>query len=132
MDLGVPPLHGPQYFVTKKYVRLPAESLKPNVWYATYLNVFENLLTKGCLEDQALGYPRSSKLKSKYLEALPTATGGSVDYDSLFQTMLRNIRSTWDTLSAALDSSDPALFTLPNANLDTGLADATGKLVFAV
>ena len=41
-------------------------------------------------------------------------------------------QDTWGSLAEALDSNKPDLFKLPNANLDTGLADASGQPVFVV
>jgi hypothetical protein len=119
---------------TKKYVRLPKESLKLNVWYATFVKVFRDVLTKGnaFLQDQAIGYPHSSKVDAAYISDLPTASGGKITYDELFGDARENVRHAWRELALALDSNQPAQFTLPNANLDTGLADATGRPVFVV
>jgi hypothetical protein len=43
-----------------------------------------------------------------------------------------NVSATWGTVADALGADDVALFTLPNANPDTGLADATQAPVFVV
>jgi hypothetical protein len=118
----------------KQYVRLPDQSLKPNNWYATFLNLFQNIVTKGLsfLQGGGYAYPNVSALNPVYLTDLPTASGKTIDYDALFQTTIKNVMDTWGSLAEALDSNKPDLFKLPNANLDTGLADASGQPVFVV
>lgn len=120
----------------KQYLRLPVTSLQPKNWYATYLNIFQRIVTKGGPYAQKHGYayPFFSDLESKYLENLPTASGDTISYEKLFGIAMQNVLNTWSDLAAAFASEKPKpeLFTLLNANLDTGLADATGKPVFLV
>ncbi len=119
---------------TKAYVRLPKESLKPNVWYATFVNIFQNVITKGngFLKHLGLGYPRLAELDPVYIENLPTADGSMIEYDLLFEKAAENVRRTWVELAAALDAGNAALFQLKNGSLDTGLADADGQPIFVV
>jgi len=119
---------------TKKYVRLPKQSLQLDVWYATYMNIFDNVVTKGngFLKHLGLGYPRLAEVDRVYIEGLPTADGSTVGYDYLFEKALENVAASWLELSAALDVGNKELFTLKNGNLDTGLADVGGQLIFVV
>jgi hypothetical protein len=119
---------------TKEYVRLPKQSLSPDVWYATYLNVFENVVTKGngVLKHLGFGYPRLAEVDRAYIDALPIADGTTVAYDYVFEKALENVRASWLELSTALDAGNKELFTLKNASLDTGLADLGGQPIFVV
>jgi hypothetical protein len=119
---------------TKAYVSLPSQSLKPNVWYATHLNLFKTVVTKGnpFLQGIGFGYPDVAKLNSIYLRHLPTTSGTAITCEELFEAAKQNIKATWATLALALDSNQPALLSLPNADLVTGRADATGQLVMVV
>ena len=119
---------------TRKYVRLPKASLKLDVWYATFVKVFRDVVTKGnpFLQDLAIGYPHSSAVDSVYTRKLPTASGVEIDYDGLFDHARENVKQAWRELALALDSNQPELFTLKNASLDSGLDDATGQPVFVV
>lgn len=120
----------------KQYLRLPVTSLQPVNWYATYLNIFQRIVNKGGSYAQKRGYayPLFSALESKYLENLPRASGATISYESLFDIAMENVLKKWSELAAAFasDKPNPKLFTLLNANLDTGLADSTGKPVFLV
>ncbi len=119
---------------TKPYVRLPKESLKPDVWYATFVNVFQNVVTKGntFLQGLGFGYPRLRDLDRAYTESLPSASGSKISYTELFNLAANNARVYWRQLALALDNNQPESFTLQNGSLDTGLADSTGRPVFLV
>ena len=119
---------------TKEYVRLPKQSLLPDVWYATYVNVFDNVVTKGngFLKHLGFGYPRLAEVDRGYIDGLRIADGSTVDYDYVFERALENVRASWLELSAALDAGNKDLFTLKNGSLDTGLADAGGQPIFLV
>jgi hypothetical protein len=119
---------------TKSYVRLPNTSLRPTNWYATYTFLFKSVVTKGnaFLEGIGFGYPRIAELKSIYLEDLPTDSGRKITYNDLVAITKTNIKTTWATLASALGTGNASLFTLPNANLDTGLTDITKKPVFPI
>jgi hypothetical protein len=108
---------------TKAYVRLPAKSLTPDIWFATYLNLMSNLAVK----DNALvrlagfNYRKSGEVDARYVSNLPVPNQlRPWSYQELFEVTQENIAKTWVELAQALEQERADLFTLQNADLDTG------------
>jgi hypothetical protein len=117
---------------TKECVRLPNESLNPDNWFATYVNVMHNFMTKNIIPLRFLGLTCLShtNIDPIYIENLPTPKPPqTISYDALFARTGRNIIQAWSELAQAFDQDDPSLFKLPNANLDTG-KDAADNFVY--
>lgn len=117
---------------TKKYVRLPNSSLDPNNWFATYVNVMENIATNSNYFTRLFGvaYRKSEAVDERYIENLPAPNSSKpMLYDDLYEIMLKNLIVAWTDLAKALKYDDANLFTLPNGNLDTGMDDS-GKYIY--
>ena len=116
----------------KLYVRLPGQSIEPNVWCATYLEMMKLAASgKGLVKALGLAYMNSDAILMRHIENLPTPDPATrLHYDELFEKTQQNIIATWTELAAALDTSDLARFKLPIADLDTGIVTATGKSVY--
>ncbi len=117
---------------TRQYVRLPGRSLTPNVWYATYCNIMEHFATSDGPFVRWLGcaYRKSTEVDRRFIENLPVPRSSApMSYTDLFEKTRQNLVAVWSELARALRDDDARLFTLRNANLDTG-EDASKQLVF--
>jgi len=116
---------------TKPYVRLPSTSLTPNVWFATYLNLMENVATKagGFAKLFGMDCRPCAQIDRSYIDnlAVPNSTE-PMNYPDVFAKARTNIVQWWGELGQALADDDPDRFTLANANLDTG-CDANDQYV---
>ncbi len=109
---------------TKAYVRLPATTLDPDNWFASYVNLMENFATKGTGIGHFFGlsYPRLADLDCRFIENLKTPnSSGTIHFDELFELTRQNIIKSWTDLARSLAEDDAKLFTLANADLDTGM-----------
>lgn len=105
----------------KNYVKLPDQSLLPNNWFATYVNVIHNLLAKNIIPVRFLGlnYPKAADANPIYIENLPTPKPPqTISYADLFEFTRQKLILAWTELAQAFNQDDPDLFKLPNADLD--------------
>lgn len=114
--------------------KLPAplpHSATPDEWYQDYMGLLQACLDAGDLlpvnfrnagERAGFLYPEKHDVDPSYTRGLLLPGGGTGDYDGLLLIAENNILQAWQMLGAALTKEDPALFSLPNADLDTGLA----------
>ena len=80
--------------------------------------------------DNLPAYPRLADMDARYIVNLPVPGGTTtVSYDEVFECARQNTLKAWTQLAEALRKNKPHLFTLPNADLDTG-RDENGNLVF--
>ncbi len=116
---------------TAEYVRLPSRSFDANVWFATYVNVMEHFASKNSILVKWLGcdYRESPAANRKYIADLPVpGSAKRIRYEDLFEQTRQKIIQAWSGLARALKQDDGTLFTLKNANLDTG-KDEAGQYV---
>ena len=116
----------------KKYVRVLRDSITPNMWSATYLNVMNHAASgKGLAKWFGMEYMKSQAIQPRHIENLPTPYPKTrLNYDALFDLAAKNIIAAWTELAAALDTSQPDRFTMATADLDTGIVTATGKSLY--
>ena len=117
---------------TREFVRLPAMSLTPNIWYATYVNVMENFATKDSAFVLWLGcaYKKAVDVEPSYIENLVVpGSSKTIGYAELFEKTRQNRLQAWTGIARALKEENVALFDLRNGNLDTG-QDEAGKYLF--
>lgn len=117
----------------------PRRSPAPANWFR-WLLVF---MDKGAAEDSPFpftaaellgrgkGYlQKPNDVDAAFIDGLKTPSGKLISFTSLFDLARRNVRQYWEMLARAIVENDPERFTLPNANLDTGLADSDGHSIF--
>jgi hypothetical protein len=80
-------------------------------------------LSRQFAEHEGIAYPPYNELNRDYIDHLTTPRGDSTTYDTVFNQALKNITASWENLRAALTANAPTSFSLPNADLDTGLQD---------
>ncbi len=117
---------------TKKYVSLPNQSLQPDIWFATYVNLMDHFATKdsAIVRSLGFGYRRSQDVDPTYIRNLPIPNSTqTINYDDLFEKTRQNLIQAWRQLAAALANESADLFTLANADLDTG-QDTAGKFIY--
>jgi hypothetical protein len=110
----------------------PMRPPDPDAWFRHYVSMIDKFAEEGgrlpCLcrelaEAEGLVYPQLNEIDKTFIEGLKLPDGTTGDYDRLFEIARDNVMSTWDQLGAALVSGNPDAFTLPNGDLDTGLAE---------
>lgn len=109
----------------------------PNEWFKHYSVVLEEfgaeggrflLVFRDFAEAKGLVYPEVSHVDESFIENLQTPDGRRLSYDAVFEQARQNIITAWRELGAALQSGDPAEFTLANGDLDTGLDDHNNRI----
>lgn len=119
-------------------VPAPHKPAKPNEWHHWFTKLLDDFAEEGChvpflsrhLEDAGLFYPKFPGVDRQFIDDLALPVGGSAAYDEVFQHAKTNVRAAWGQLGAALQAKDPERFTLPNGNLDTGMADDGSGSIF--
>ena len=116
----------------KKYVRVLRDTITPNMWCATYLNVMNHSASgKGLAKWLGMEYMKSGAVLPRYIENLPTPDPAvKLHYDALFDRAADNIIAAWKELAIALDTDQAERFTLANADLDTGIVDGTKSSLY--
>ena len=85
-----------------------------------------NFLTRGF----GVAYRKSAEVDKSYVENLSVPNSSkTIGYGDLFERTRQNLIQAWSGLARALNHDDATMFTLPNANLDTG-KDNAGKYVY--
>lgn len=112
----------------------------PDAWFSTYTTreaeFLEHhggfiLFLRGLVDAEALSLPPIDKVDvDKYISNLKTASLTPTDYDTVFASAVENVRRTWRELSAAFEARNQTLFTLNNADMDTGCIDGSDAQVF--
>jgi hypothetical protein len=117
----------------------PADEPTPDVWFHDYTTRLSEYVEQGggfvlffrdILESKGFCLPNSGEVDMKYIRNLTTPNGQLLDYDTLFDLALANVRKIWLQLLAALAARDQNVFALRNADLDTGKADDNGNQIF--
>jgi hypothetical protein len=104
----------------------------PDQWHTWYVDIIGTIehgrslppLSRQFAEDEGLAYPPYDEANRDYIDHLTTPRGDTVTYDEVFNEALTNIATSWAQLGEALTANDANRFSLPNADLDTGLADS--------
>lgn len=116
-------------------VEKPAAAPDPQEWHERYVAVMGMARRGGhlpvagrTLEETGLAYPDVAD-EETYIKNLLTPEKTRIHYNDLFGRALGNVKEHWDRLGEALCKNDPGLFTLANANLDTG-RDTSKKTIF--
>lgn len=117
------------------------EALPPQIegWHAGYGKVLKLIsqshelpaFGRHILANEGVAYPTQGEADPQYLENLDTPHG-SMHYDVVMVRAVESIGAAWSDLGAALTAPADAavsLASLPDANLDTGEADADHSLV---
>ena len=121
--------------------KLPAPQKFPNpdAWFDQYVTMIDKFAEEGnrfpwlcrrIAEDEGLIYPRLNEVDQSFIQNLKLPDGTTASYDGVFKRVRQNVIASWRDLGNALDNGDPSLFTLPNGDLDTGLADDTQQSIF--
>lgn len=110
----------------------------PDEWFHHYVMMIDKFAEEGgkfpwlcreITEAEGLVYPQLDEVDQSYIQNLKTPQNTLLNYDQVFEQARQNVMKTWRELGAALDNGDQNLFTLPNGDLDTGLAE-DGKSIF--
>jgi hypothetical protein len=113
-------------------IQAPGAPPDPDEWHHRFIEVVDNVVKDGkalpflsrhFAEEEGLIYPGYQELQRDYIDNLTTPQNVSTAYDEVFAFAQRNVGIAWAELGQALVAREPALFTLANGNLDTGMAD---------
>jgi hypothetical protein len=116
----------------------PNNAPDPDEWHEHFValvdeasekNGFLFPLARYVAETKGIAYPEYEHLDRSFIYNLKSPLGGTLGYDQVFRMAQDNVKKYWGELGAALVSKNPKDFTLPNADLDTGL-DEGGQSVF--
>ena len=112
----------------------------PDAWFSTYTTREAEFLEhhggfilylRGLVDSEAISLPPIDHVNvDKYIKNLKTSSLNPTDYDTVFASAVDNVRRTWRELSASFEAHDQTLFTLNNADMDTGIVDGTETQVF--
>jgi hypothetical protein len=112
----------------------PAKDPDPNEWHKWFTGLINEVASKGGRlpatarrvgeDDLVLLYPRLDELDRTYIDDLTTPSGEPTSYDAVFDRARETVMRYWGELGAAIQGRNPRLFTLPNADLDTGVAES--------
>jgi hypothetical protein len=115
-------------------VKSPNKDPNPNEWHAWFTGLIDSVakvggrlpaLARGIGEDKLmLLYPRLGEIDRTYIDGLTTPSGEPTSYDVVFDRAQANVMRYWGELGAAIQAGNPRLFTLPNGDLDTGIAES--------
>lgn len=117
----------------------PKNSPDPDEWFDHYVTMIDKFAEEGnrfpwlcrrIAEDEGLVYPQINEVDQSFIQNLKLPDGTTANYDQVFERARQNVITTWRDLGNALDNGDASLFTLPNGDLDTGLADDTQQSIF--
>ncbi len=123
----------------KNSLPAPEHDPDPDAWFEHYVRLLDKFVEDGGMSplvfrtiSEAAGviYPQYSDVVKKFINNLEMpGEGEPTNYDAVFERTKQNVIATWRDLGAALDSGKKELFTLANADLDTG-RDSNNRLVF--
>ena len=111
----------------------PDEPPEPNEWHKYYVTILEKFALEGKIlppfsrhfaEGEGLVYPDYDHIIRDYIDNLMRPVNNPISFDMLFQQAQENVKQVWTELGSALDKGKPELFTLANADLDTGMIDS--------
>jgi hypothetical protein len=112
----------------------PTKDPDPNAWHTWFTRLLDKVekesgrlpaLARHLGEHNlALLYPQLNELDLTYIDDLSTPSGERTSYDAVFDRARKNVMQYWGELGAAIQDMNPRLFTLPNADLDTGVAES--------
>jgi len=117
----------------KKGLSAPKSQPRPDEWFDHYVTMIDKFAEEGgrfprlsrrVFEAEGVVYPTQANVDPRFIRSLKLPDGTTADYDVVFELARQNILKTWQTLGAALTARDASLFTLPNADLDTGRNEA--------
>ena len=117
----------------------PKKSPDPDTWFEDYVTMIDKFAEEGnrfpwlcreIVEAQGMVYPELNEVDQSFIQNLKLPDGTTANYDQVFERARQNVITTWRDLGNALDNGDASLFTLPNGDLDTGLADDTQQSIF--
>jgi hypothetical protein len=109
----------------------PSSSPQPDKWHHDYVTKIDSyaeegkrfFLARGALESVGIVYPQSKNVKQKFIKNLQTPNGTIESYEEVFERARQNVINIWRELGRAISTANPALVTLANGNLDTGMRD---------
>lgn len=112
----------------------PTKDPEPNQWHKWFTQLVDQVAEEGGRlpalvrhlgeRDLVVFYPRLDELDPTYIDDLTTPSGERTSYDAVFDLARKNVMRYWGELGAAIQNRDPTLFTLPNADLDTGVPES--------
>jgi hypothetical protein len=115
-------------------VKSPTKDPEPNEWHTWFTRLLDKVAEEGGrlpalarrLGEDALVllYPRLDELDRTYIDDLTSPSDEPTSYDAVFERAQGNVMHYWGELGAAIQDRNPKLFTLPNADLDTGVAES--------
>jgi hypothetical protein len=117
----------------------PKKSPDPDTWFEDYVTMIDKFAEEGnrfpwlcreIVEAKGMVYPELNEVDQSFIQNLKLPDGTTANYDQVFERARQNVITTWRDLGNALDNGDASLFTLPNGDLDTGLADDTQQSIF--
>jgi hypothetical protein len=110
--------------------KCPSEDPDPEQWHKWFTGLIDKVAEEGGrlpalvrrLGDAEL-YPEGAELNRTYIDELHTPARQAITYDEVFDRARHNVMLYWGELDAALQERRAGRFTLPNADLDTGVPD---------
>ena len=111
----------------------PDEPPEPNEWHKYYVTILDKFALEGkrlppfsrhFAEGEGLVYPGYDNIIRDYIDNLRRPVNTPIGFDMVFQQAQENVKQVWTELGSALDKGKPELFTLANADLDTGIIDS--------
>ena len=109
----------------------PTKDPDPNLWHKWFTRLIDKVAEEGGRlpalarrlgEDEL--YPQLDRLDRTFIDDLKTPSNEATSYYAVFARARENIVHYWGELGAAIQDRNPMLFTLPNADLDTGVAES--------
>ncbi len=109
----------------------PTKDPDPNLWHKWFTGLIDNVAEEGRRlpalvrrlgEDEL--YPQLQDVDPTFIDDLKTPSGERTSYLAIVDRVRENIIRYWGELGTAVQEKNPRLFTLPNADLDTGVAES--------
>lgn len=108
----------------------PMKDPEPNEWHVWFTRLVDKVAEEGGRlpplarrigeDGLVLLYPALHEVDRTYIDDLTTPSGEPTSYDKVFELARHNAMRYWGELGTAIQNKNPSLFTLPNADLDTG------------